>query len=323
MGWVPSTLANSRLRPCTHRLHHPLVVLLLGELVHLVGRHKLVHVGLGQREQVGHVREGHAAGLDEEGGQGVRLVGLEHVLGELQLGLLRVPTDGEGAAVDLHTSLVHLLGEDSVRRVHEDHGAVLLEAVDLVVLDLHLAQLLAKCDALLLLPEVAQVLALVHDGPATRWHLELRLVLGRPGDGMPLARGAGHVAARVALEHGEPGRVQQVLRARDGLEHQILLLRGLAGHCRTDGQQHAAHGAGGPQARCPAGRRGGSGELCLRLRAHAQAALPGAGGHEGRAGRQGRHRGYGQDEAPGSGEHCGKTAPPRWNCDFEEQCWPD
>ena len=114
--------------------------------------------------------------------------------------------------------------------MHEDHGAVLLEAVDLVVLDLHLAQLLAKCDALLLLPEVAQVLTLVHDGPATRGHLELRLVLGRPGDGMPLARGAGHVAARVALEHGEPGRVQQVLRARDGLEHQILLLRGLAGH---------------------------------------------------------------------------------------------
>ena len=181
-------------------LHHPGSVLLARVLVHLLGRHELIHVGLGQGEQVGHIREGHHASLDEHGGQGISLVALALVLGELQLGLLRVAADGEGAAVHLHTSLVHLLGEDTISWVHEDHGAVLLQAVDLVVLDLHLAQLLAERDALLLLPEVAQVLALVHDGEATRRHLELGLALGSPGDGMPLAGGARHVAASGALE---------------------------------------------------------------------------------------------------------------------------
>ena len=243
-------LSCSCYRVCA-RLHHLGGVLLATVLLRLLDRHELVHVGLGQREQVGNVREGHHAGLDEQGGQGVRLIGLLLVLGELQLRLLRVAADGERTAVDLPASLVHLLGEDAVRRVHEDHSAIFLEAVDLVVLDLHLAQLLAQSDALLLLPEVAQVLALVHDGVATSGHLELGLLLARPGNGMPLARGPGHVAARGALEHGELRGVQQVLRSGDGLCHDLLALRP-ARHGRTDGQQHTAHGAGRPK---PGGTR--------------------------------------------------------------------
>eukprot|EP00438_Fugacium_kawagutii_P010651 Skav210570 [mRNA] locus=scaffold2317:165315:165539:- [translate_table: standard] len=73
--------------------------------------------------------------------------------------------------------------------MHEDHSAILLQAVDLVVLNLHLSQLFAQGNALLLLPEVAQVLSLVHDGITSSWHLKLDLLLGSPSDGMTLAGG--------------------------------------------------------------------------------------------------------------------------------------
>ena len=50
-------------------LHKPCGVLLLGVLVHLLHWHQLVHVWLWQREEVGDIHEGHAAGLDEESSQ--------------------------------------------------------------------------------------------------------------------------------------------------------------------------------------------------------------------------------------------------------------
>mmetsp|Transcript_21506 Transcript_21506/g.51174 ORF Transcript_21506/g.51174 Transcript_21506/m.51174 type:complete len:200 (+) Transcript_21506:93-692(+) len=176
-------------------LHESGGVLLLGVLSNLLHRNHLLHVGLRQREEIGDILEGHHACLDEESRQGVSLIGLHVVLGPLQLRLLRVAPDGERPAVHLHAALVDLLREHAIRWVHEDHSAILLEAVDLVVLDLHLAQLLAQRNALLLLPEIAKVLTLVHDGKASSGHLELVLVLGRPGDGMSLASGPGHVAA--------------------------------------------------------------------------------------------------------------------------------
>eukprot|EP00438_Fugacium_kawagutii_P010649 Skav210568 [mRNA] locus=scaffold2317:161342:164025:- [translate_table: standard] len=117
------------------------------------------------------------------------LLGLHVVLGPLELRLLRVAPDGERSAVHLHTTLVHLLREHTIGWMHEDHSAILLQAVDLVVLNLHLSQLFAQGNALLLLPEVAQVLSLVHDGITSSWHLKLDLLLGSPSDGMTLAGG--------------------------------------------------------------------------------------------------------------------------------------
>merc|ERR1719373_348674 len=126
---------------------------------------------LREREEVLHVIEGLAAGFDEERGQVVSLVRLHVVLGPLEVAGHGVLADGVRATVDLHSALVHLLREHAVSRVHEGHGAVLGDAVDLVVVDLHLAELLAEGDALLLLPEVAQVLPDVHDRDAHRGQL--------------------------------------------------------------------------------------------------------------------------------------------------------
>ena len=50
-------------------LHKPCGVLLFGVLVYLLHWHQLVHVWLWQREEVGDIHEGHAAGLDEESSQ--------------------------------------------------------------------------------------------------------------------------------------------------------------------------------------------------------------------------------------------------------------
>mmetsp|Transcript_6857 Transcript_6857/g.20817 ORF Transcript_6857/g.20817 Transcript_6857/m.20817 type:complete len:269 (+) Transcript_6857:95-901(+) len=168
-----------------------------------------------EREEIFDVLEGADPGLDEEGRERVRLVHLHVVLRVLQLGLAYVLADGEGPAVDLDAALVHLVREDTVRGVHEGHDAVLGDAVDLIVVDLHLAQLLANADALLLAAEVAQVLALVHDGPGTCRELDLGLLLGRPGDGMSLLRILGHVATGGARIEGELRGLQEVLGARD------------------------------------------------------------------------------------------------------------
>mmetsp|Transcript_95478 Transcript_95478/g.256652 ORF Transcript_95478/g.256652 Transcript_95478/m.256652 type:complete len:263 (+) Transcript_95478:88-876(+) len=168
-----------------------------------------------EREEIFDVLEGADPGLDEEGRERVRLVHLHVVLRVLQLSLADVLADGEGAAVDLDAALVHLVRKDAVRGVHEGHDAVLGDAVDLVVVDLHLAQLLAHADALLFSAEVAQVLALVHDGPGACRELDLGLLLGRPGDGVALLRVLGHVAASGARVEGELRRLQEVLWARN------------------------------------------------------------------------------------------------------------
>mmetsp|Transcript_13593 Transcript_13593/g.36006 ORF Transcript_13593/g.36006 Transcript_13593/m.36006 type:complete len:202 (-) Transcript_13593:231-836(-) len=172
---------------------HQLVVELLGLLRPLLLGDPVV--GLRQGEEVLTVRERVQARLHEHRRERIRLIRLLVVLRPLQVTRLRVLAHGEGAAVHLHAALVHLLGEDAIRGVHEHDLASLVDAVDLVVLDLVLAELLAERDALLLLAEVAEVLALVHDGVAARRHLEGHLLLGAPGDGVPLARRPGHVAA--------------------------------------------------------------------------------------------------------------------------------
>mmetsp|Transcript_41277 Transcript_41277/g.106453 ORF Transcript_41277/g.106453 Transcript_41277/m.106453 type:complete len:221 (-) Transcript_41277:353-1015(-) len=161
-----------------------------------------------EREEIFDVLESADSGLDEECRERVRLVHLHVVLRVLQLSLADVLADGEGAAIDLDAALVHLVREDAVRGVHEGHDAVLGDAVDLVVVDLHLAQLLAHADALLLAAEVAQVLALVHDSPCACRELDLCLLLGRPSDGMALLRILGHVAASGAGIEGKLRRLQ-------------------------------------------------------------------------------------------------------------------
>ena len=153
-----------------------------------------------------------------------RFVGPRVVLGPLELRWLRIAPNGEGSAVHLHAALVHLLREHTISRMHEDHRAILLQAVDLVVLNLHLPQLLAQSNALLLLPEVAQVLPLVHDAVTTCGHLKLNLVLCSPSDSMALAGGLGHVSTSVALKHGELWRVKEVLRAWNRFSHDFLAL---------------------------------------------------------------------------------------------------
>ena len=74
------------------------------------------------------------------------------------------------------------------------------------------------------LPEVAQVLTLVHDGITSGWHLELDLILGSPGDGVTFASGSWHVSTSAALKHGELGRLKQVFWARNGLNNEFLAL---------------------------------------------------------------------------------------------------
>mmetsp|Transcript_44146 Transcript_44146/g.76955 ORF Transcript_44146/g.76955 Transcript_44146/m.76955 type:complete len:251 (-) Transcript_44146:232-984(-) len=196
-----------------------------------------------EREEIFDVLEGADPGLDEEGRERVRLVHLHVVFRVLQLSLADVLADGEGAAVDLDAALVHLVRKDAVRGVHEGHDAVLGDAVDLVVVDLHLSQLLADADALLLAPEVAQVLSLVHDGPGACRQLNLRLLLSRPGDGMPLFRVLGHVAPSGAGVEREFWALEQVLGARD-----VDLDRrgGLGGalHTPAGGRQYARGGQG-------------------------------------------------------------------------------
>eukprot|EP00416_Gambierdiscus_australes_P032759 CAMPEP_0171092104 /NCGR_PEP_ID=MMETSP0766_2-20121228/35501_1 /TAXON_ID=439317 /ORGANISM="Gambierdiscus australes, Strain CAWD 149" /LENGTH=127 /DNA_ID=CAMNT_0011550305 /DNA_START=242 /DNA_END=625 /DNA_ORIENTATION=+ len=105
----------------------------------------------------------------------------------------------------LHSTLVHLLGEDAISRVHEDNSAVLL----------NLAQLLAQSKALLPLPEVAEVLSLVHDRKATGEHLKLEGILGSPGDDLTLTSVLGHAVPSGAREERELWRLQQAFRAGD------------------------------------------------------------------------------------------------------------
>mmetsp|Transcript_96781 Transcript_96781/g.301865 ORF Transcript_96781/g.301865 Transcript_96781/m.301865 type:complete len:310 (+) Transcript_96781:126-1055(+) len=215
--------------------------------LHLVGvalGHQLLVVQvvrLREREEVLLVHPGVQPGLHEHGRERVRLVGLHVVLGPLEQAGLRVLRHGEGAAVHLHAALVDLLREDAVRGVHEDDGAVLLEAVDLVVVDLQLAQLLAQSNAHLLLPEVAEVLALVHDGKTARGHLELEGLLGGPGNCVPLPRRLGHVTASGTHEQWKLGRLEEVLRPRDR-GRQVLALLGAAGRPGATAQRRCSDG---------------------------------------------------------------------------------
>mmetsp|Transcript_43432 Transcript_43432/g.109994 ORF Transcript_43432/g.109994 Transcript_43432/m.109994 type:complete len:346 (-) Transcript_43432:2-1039(-) len=229
-----------------------------------------------EREEIFDVLEGADPGLDEEGRERVRLVHLHVVLRVLQLSLAHVLADGEGAAVDLDAALVHLVREDAVRGVHEGHDAVLGDAVDLVVVDLHLAQLLAHADALLLAAEVAQVLALVHDGPGASRQLDLGLLFCRPGDRVALLGVLRHVAARGARIEWELRGLEKVLGPRDvqvdrgalgTALHGARAARG-GGTARGGDQDGGSDGRGGTEeatghgGRCALGARdGGSPEV--------------------------------------------------------------
>mmetsp|Transcript_67800 Transcript_67800/g.109229 ORF Transcript_67800/g.109229 Transcript_67800/m.109229 type:complete len:218 (-) Transcript_67800:7-660(-) len=190
--------------------------------------------------------------------------------------------------------------------MHEDNGAVLLKTVNLVVIDLHLPKLLAQGDALLLLPEVAEILALVHYGSASNGHLELLLRGGGPGDGMPLTCGPGHVSVGAAKELWELGRFQKVLRARNRKVNRVcqcLACRRTAGHGRRGGHQQRACGAGGQKAigGAASSRRGGAearlGDLRAAHAAGAEATL-GARSH--------KRRGAGEAQAHAHPQHsCG------------------
>merc|ERR1712094_5175 len=63
--------------------------------------------------------------LHEHGAQRISLPGLLVVLGELEEALLRVGTAAKRTKIRGHTTLVHLVWEDAIRRVHELHGTIL------------------------------------------------------------------------------------------------------------------------------------------------------------------------------------------------------